>query len=72
MVDGLPGGLEMEEVRSWFAPHPLAVTLITTRSAEYAGIRWISLDVLSKDDGLGLLCHHRRPDDDDKAAARGW
>jgi tetratricopeptide (TPR) repeat protein len=71
VVDDLPGGLKMEEVRSWFAPHPLAVTLITTRSAEYTSVRWIPLDVLSEDDGLELLCHHRRPvDDDDLAAAR--
>jgi hypothetical protein len=63
IVDDLPPGLNSDEVRRWFAPHPLAKTLLTTRSRDYDAIaEEVDPGNLSPTEGLQLLCARRRPD----------
>ena len=51
IVDDVPNGLDGEALRRWFAPHPLARTLITTRSREYGSLaKGIDLSVLTPDE----------------------
>ena len=64
IVDDLPSGLDAEAFQLWCAPHPLARTLITTRSRTYgdlgsAGI--LSPEVLPEDDAYQLLTSRRKP-----------
>src|SRR5271157_4691128 len=75
IVDDLPSGLNHEAFQLWCAPHPLARTLITTRSRTYgdlgsAGI--ISLEVLPEDDAYQLLTSQRKPaGNNEEEQARG-
>lgn len=69
IVDDLPTGLSDEALRRWFAPHPLARTLITTRTREYAPwIKSIDLSVLAPDEAYQLLTAPRAPDCEDEEA----
>jgi hypothetical protein len=72
VVDDVPNGLDGEALRRWFAPHPLAHTLITTRSREYGSLaKGIDLSVLAVDDAYQLLTSRRVPaDGDEKEQAR--
>lgn len=70
VVDDLPAGLSMRAVREWLAPHPLARTLITTRSREYQLDVRVDLDCLPPDDGYQLLTSVRMPDEADEGEAR--
>ena len=64
IVDDLPSGLDSEAFQLWCAPHPLAQTLITTRSQAYDSLgsaQIISLEVLPEYDAYQLLTSRRRP-----------
>ncbi|HMD97481.1 MAG TPA: tetratricopeptide repeat protein [Terriglobia bacterium] len=62
VVDDLPGGLDGQAVRRWFAPHPLARTLVTTRSREYgAQAQGVDLSVLPPYEAYQLLTSRRAP-----------
>jgi tetratricopeptide (TPR) repeat protein len=59
LAPGLGGG-----VRRWMAPHPVAKTLITTRSREYDAVgRSVDVSGLSAPDALDLLTNRRKPRD---------
>ena len=61
VVDDLASGLD-GEVRRWLAPHPVATTLVTTRSREYDALgRHTDLAVLSPEEALELLTKRRGP-----------
>jgi tetratricopeptide (TPR) repeat protein len=72
VVDDVPNGLDGEALRRWFAPHPLARTLITTRSGEYGSLaNGIDLSVLTPDEAGQLLTSRREPlNDAEKEQAR--
>lgn len=64
IVDDLPSGLTPEAFQAWCAPHPIACTLVTTRTRTYANLgsgRIVSLDVLPLDDAYQLLTSRRTP-----------
>jgi tetratricopeptide (TPR) repeat protein len=63
VVDDLPSGLTTEEVRRWLPPHPLARTLLTTRSDRYQALAAdVELGLLTADEGYELLTAGRRPE----------
>ncbi len=63
VVDDIPSGLDAERLRHWFAPHPLARTLLTTRSRTYDALATpVDLGVLDKADAYQLLTDHRSPE----------
>jgi hypothetical protein len=65
VVDDLPGGLDGLALRRWFAAHPLARTLVTTRSRRYgAQAGGIDLSVLPPEEAYQLLTSRRPPQDD--------
>jgi len=65
VVDDIPSGLDGQALRRWFAPHPLARTLLTTRSREYgAQAAGIDLSVLPPDEAYQLLTSRRAPPND--------
>lgn len=72
VVDDVPSELNNDGVRRWFSPHPLAKTLLTTRSRNFGSIAVpVALDVLPEDDAYQLLTTHRRPEGPpEEAAAR--
>jgi hypothetical protein len=60
VVDDVPDGLQASQVQALLAPHPLANTLLTTRSRRYDDLAVvIELDVLPPEDALALLTRHR-------------
>lgn len=66
VVDDLPSGLTATDFQRWLAPHPLAKTLITTRSRAYHNLgsgkdTTVNLDVLPERDALVLLTSRRKP-----------
>jgi tetratricopeptide (TPR) repeat protein len=62
VVDDAPSGMDPVDLRRWFAPHPLARTLITTRSREYGSpARVIELSALTADEAHELLTSRRPP-----------
>jgi TIR domain/NB-ARC domain len=64
VVDDVPNGLDGEALPRWFAPHPLARTLITTRSREYRSLAsGIDLSVLAPDEAHQLLISRRQASD---------
>jgi TIR domain-containing protein/tetratricopeptide repeat protein len=72
VVDDLPDGLQARQVQALLAPHPVASTLLTTRSRRYDNLAAVvDLDVLPPEDALALLTRHRpaRTDQDQAAAA---
>jgi hypothetical protein len=70
VVDDLPKGLDAHQIRAWLAPHPLAHTLVTTRSQAYGTLAAaVDLDVLNAQDAYQLLTSRRPPRDDDEAQA---
>jgi hypothetical protein len=53
VVDDLPDGLQAPQVQALLAPHPVACTLLTTRSRRYDDLAaTIDLDVLPAEDAL--------------------
>jgi tetratricopeptide (TPR) repeat protein len=63
ILDDVPDELDGDTLRRWFAPQPLARTLITTRSREYAAFtKGIDLLALSPNDAVQLLTSRRKPD----------
>ncbi len=56
IVDDIPSGLSAQELRRFYSPHPLAKTLITTRSHEYdtSGVQ-LYIAELSKEDAYQLV-----------------
>src|SRR6202041_4035661 len=63
VLDDVPDGLDGEALRVWFAPHPLARTLLTTRSREYGSLaNGIDLSVLTPDEAFQLLTSQRKPE----------
>jgi hypothetical protein len=61
VVDDLPFGLagHFDLVKTWFAPTPLATTLVTTRSREYNAIgKELPLDTLNEREALELFKGH--------------
>jgi hypothetical protein len=72
IVDDLPADVGVDALRGLFAPHPLAKTLVTTCSREYAGLApQVDLDGLPREDAYALLTAQRLPDDPaDERAAR--
>ena len=73
VVDDVPSGLDGQALRRWFAPHPLAKTLVTTRSREYgAQAAALDLGVLDEEEAYELLTSRRQPHGEaEEAAARG-
>ena len=73
VVDDLPDGLQAPQVQALLAPHPLARTLLTTRSRRYDQLAAVvDLDVLPPEDALALLMQHRpATSDQDQADAAG-
>jgi tetratricopeptide (TPR) repeat protein len=73
VVDDLPDGLHAPQVQALLAPHPLASTLLTTRSRRYDQLAAVvDLDVLPPEDALALLMRHRPAStDQDQAEAAG-
>ncbi len=62
VVDDLPEGLDPARVYEWFAPHPNAKTLITTRSTAYSDLAYpVTLAGLEPDEAFKLLTRYRRP-----------
>ena len=62
VVDDVPERVGWRSVERWFAPHPLAGTLITTRSREYGSLaKGIDLSVLTPDEAFQLLTSRRKP-----------
>jgi hypothetical protein len=60
VVDDLPDGLHAPQVQALLAPHPVAHTLLTTRSRRYDDLaKALDLDVLPPEDALALLTRHR-------------
>jgi hypothetical protein len=69
IVDDVPNGLSIDQLRSWFAPHPLARTLITTRSREYASLaKGLDLGVLEPEEAYELLTSRTKPRGDTEKA----
>ena len=73
VVDDVPSGLDGQALRRWFAPHPLAKTLVTTRSREYgAQAAALDLGVLDEEEAYELLTSRREPPEQaEEAAAHG-
>lgn len=73
VVDDLPEGLDHARVREWFAPHPNAKTLITTRSTAYSDLAYtVPLAGLEPEEAVKLLTRYRRPiGESEKNAAYG-
>jgi tetratricopeptide (TPR) repeat protein len=73
VVDDLPDGLQVSQVQALLAPHPVASTLLTTRSRRYDQLAAVvDLDVLPPEDALALLTRHRpAATDQDQADAAG-
>jgi tetratricopeptide (TPR) repeat protein len=72
VVDDLPDGLQAPQVQALLAPHPVACTLVTTRSRRYGDLaEVVDLDVLPPGDALALLTRHRpaRSDQEQTEAA---
>jgi hypothetical protein len=70
-VDHLPDGLPEGEARGWFAPHPLAATLVMSRSLAYGTLATvIDIDMLSSEEAYQLLTNHRPPLDEQDATRR--
>jgi hypothetical protein len=62
VVDDVPSGLNAQTLRTWFSPHPLARTLITTRGREYESVvPGFDLEELPPEDAIQLLVSHKRP-----------
>lgn len=69
-MDDLPTGLSSDEIRCWFAPHPLARTLVTTRSKEHDAIAAAAdVDMLGGDEAYELLTARRSPSEKEEKAA---
>ena len=67
LVDDVPNGLDGEALKRWFAPHPLARTLITTRSREYGSLaKGVDLSVLAPEEAYQLLTSRRQPSGTDE------
>ncbi len=61
VVDDLPPGLGASELRTWLSPHPLARTLLTTRSRKYGAIaRPVDLGGLAREEAHELLTRRRK------------
>lgn len=73
VVDGVPASLDLLELRQWFEPHPLAKTLLTTRSQDYGALGgFVDLGGLDIEEGYELLTKQRKPvGRDEEEAARG-
>ncbi|HEX4837678.1 MAG TPA: toll/interleukin-1 receptor domain-containing protein [Solirubrobacteraceae bacterium] len=73
VVDDLPEGLAPVQVHEWFALHPNAKTLFTTRCTAYGSLAYqVPLAGLAPDEGLELLTRYRHPiGEDEEEAARG-
>jgi hypothetical protein len=60
VVDDLPDRLQAPQVQALLAPHPVACSLLTTRSRRYEDLAAVvDLDVLPPEDALTLLTRHR-------------
>jgi tetratricopeptide (TPR) repeat protein len=69
VVDDLPDGLQAPQVQTLLAPHPVARTLLTTRSRRYDDLAAVvDLDVLAPEDSLALLTGHRPARNDQERA----
>jgi tetratricopeptide (TPR) repeat protein len=72
VVDDLPDGLDAPQVQALLAPHPVASTLLTTRSRRYDQLAAVDLDVLPPEDALALLLQHRPTTSDQDQADAAW
>lgn len=72
LVDDLPAGLKMDEVKQWFAKASKATTLVTTRSLSYGTVgSRLDLGALSEADAYKLLTRQRAPEgEDEESSAR--
>ena len=72
IVDDVSPGLTAEQLRQWWSPHPLARTLVTTRSREYGAFATVvEPGVLDPGEALDLLTMTRKPvDPDERREAR--
>ena len=62
LVDDLSSNLGSEEAKRWFAPDPLAKTLVTTRSRQYQALGTsVDLGVLTPEESYQLLTNHIKP-----------
>jgi tetratricopeptide (TPR) repeat protein len=62
IVDDIPAGLPVDQLRTWFAPHPILKTLFTTRSREYGAVATrVDLASLPEADAYTLLTSQIQP-----------
>jgi len=62
IVDDLPSGLNTQAFADWCAPHPLARTLITTRSRAYGALaKRVDLSALAPEEAYQLLTSRKNP-----------
>ena len=70
IVDNVPAGVPVNDLKQWYAPHPLGKTMITTRSLEYNGIgQEVAIDQLDSAAAKELLTKKRLPRDDKELQA---
>jgi tetratricopeptide (TPR) repeat protein len=63
VVDDIPTGLKVWELKRWFSPTSLGRTLITTRSKEYSVLgKLVPLGVLEPEEAYELLTFWRKPE----------
>lgn len=65
VVDDVPQGMAVSDLRQWVAPHPLGRTVLTTRSREYSNLG-TTVEIRSLDPGAAfdLLTQQRHADSD--------
>jgi hypothetical protein len=69
IVDHAPGGLGIDAIRSWLAPHPLGDTLMICRSSEYAQLGpQMQLNALQADEAQVLLTCRQKADQEAQVA----
>ncbi|MBU4262872.1 MAG: tetratricopeptide repeat-containing protein [Proteobacteria bacterium] len=70
VIDDVPADVPMQDLQSWYAPHPLGKTLLTSRSHEYEALGgMVDVGVLAEPEARSLLTQQRPPVSDAEAAA---
>ncbi|MCG2750090.1 MAG: toll/interleukin-1 receptor domain-containing protein [Desulfobulbaceae bacterium] len=71
VIDDVPSHVPInEELRRWYAPHPLGKTMLTSRSHEYEALGgMVEVGVLEPAEARRLLTSQRPPRDDGESAA---
>jgi hypothetical protein len=70
VINDVPADVPMQDLRGWYAPHPLGKTLLTSRSHEYEALGgMVEVGVLAEPEACSLLTQQRPPASDAEAAA---